>query len=632
MGGVMKSRIIAFVFLTATAVATPALADDTSEKVVVTANRLPQPQREVASDVTIIDEAEIKHRGATFVIDVLRGQPGVTVTQTGGPGGVAAVRLRGEEGYRTLLLIDGIKVSDPSGTQNISYFTNLPAAGIERIEIVRGPQSLLYGAEAIGGVINVITKRGSAGVQYGGAVMAGSFGTTDLQGYVRGASGMFDWAVQGDRYDTSGFSSQAGPGFNEADGFKNKMVHGVFGVTPDEHSRIEAVVRYTDSAADFDRFFDSNSVLYTDQFAAQLSGHTAWDQGRLVADAKIAYFSQDRGDYENGVPYSCPPFSCGSRFDSNRWHGEATASYQFLQSQRFLFGGDLEREAATTNFLNRSRQDTGVYGEWLGRFGDDVFLTAGGRYDNDDQFGGHTTWRATGAYLVSLVDGWQPVKLRASYGTGFRAPSLFELYDASSGNSNLKEETGRGFDAGADVSFPHGSFSATYFDQEIENEIRFDQTSFFTYFQSKSTSTSKGVELELSYELVGGLTLTGDYTYTDAKIASNDTENGLQRVRRPRHSGAITANYAFFEGRANLNANLEFAAHQVDLIFPLPFFLPAHTPLDDHAVLNLAGSYEIAPGISLTLKGVNVLDEHYEEALGFATQRASVFGGISAAF
>src|SRR5262249_50754035 len=152
--------------------------------------------------------------------------------------------------------------------------------------------------------------------------------------------------------------------------------------------------------------------------------------------------------------------------------------------------------------------------------------------------------------------------------------------------------------------FPHGTFSATYFDQEIEDEIRFDQTFFFTYFQSQSTSTSRGVELELSYELIAGLTLTGDYTYTDAKIASNDTENGLQRVRRPRHSGSITANYAFFEGKATLNANLEFAAHQVDLIFPPPFFLPAHTPLDDHTVLNLAASYEVFPGISVNVKGV----------------------------
>ena len=150
--------------------------------------------------------------------------------------------------------------------------------------------------------------------------------------------------------------------------------------------------------------------------------------------------------------------------------------------------------------------------------------------------------------------------------------------------------------------------------------------------ESSSTSTSKGVELKLSYELIDGLTLTGDYTYTDAKIASNDTENGLQRVRRPRHSGAVTANYAFFEGRANLNANLEFAAHQVDLIFPPPFFLPAHTPLDDHAELNLAGSYEVVPGVALTVKGVNVLDEHYEEALGFSTQRASLFAGVTAAF
>ena len=626
----MRLRLLPIAILWTFALPAARADDVVPETVVVTANRLPQPVREVGSDVTIIDEAEIKQRGATFVIDVLRGQPGVSVTQTGGPGGFAAVRLRGEEGYRTLLLIDGIKVSDPSGTQNISYFTNLPASGIARIEIVRGPQSLLYGAEAIGGVINVVTKRGAPGVQYGGVAMAGSFGTTDAQGYVRGASGIFDWSVTGDRYDTEGFPAQ--PAFPADDGFKNGMIHSVLGVTPSDHTRIEAVLRYTDSAAEFDRAGFQNNVLYTDQFAGELAAKGSWNNDRLTGEAKLTYFSQDRGDYGDGVPFACPPFACGSRFDSDRWRGEASGSLEVATGQRLLVGADAEREAATTDFLNRSRGDVGAYGEWLGRFGDDVFLTAGLRFDNDDQFGDHLTWRATGAYLVPLFPGLEPVKFRASYGTGFRAPSLFELYDASAGNPNLKEETGQGADAGIDLSFPHGTLGVTLFDQRIDDEIRFDQTTFFTYFQSQSTSTSRGVELELTYEILDGLTLSGDYTYTDAKIASNDTENGLARVRRPRHSGSVTANYSFFDGRANLNANLEFAAKQEDLIFPPPFFLPAHTPLDGHAVVNLAGSFEVVPGVALTLKGVNVFDERYEEAVGFTTQRASIFGGVSVGF
>jgi vitamin B12 transporter len=586
------------------------------EEVVVTADRLERPVRETGSDVTIIDEAEIKRRGATFLADVLRGQPGVGVTQTGGPGGQVAVRLRGEEGYRTLLLIDGMKVSDPSGTQVTPYFTNLPASNIERIEIVRGPQSLLYGADAIGGVINIITKRGAPGTQFGGSAISGSFGTVAGSAHLRGAQGLFEWSLAGEQYDTDGFSAKNGPGFVEDDGFDNGYVHGIIGISPGENLRLEAIARYTDSEVEFDAFSDSDSVLYTEQFAGQLSAKGSWDG--FGAEAKLAYFSQNRADYDSGAPNVF-----GSRFDAERDRADFLATWQIAPSHRVLGGFDFEHERATTDALDTGRDATGVFAEWIGRF-DQLFLSAGARFDDHSQFGDHTSWRGTAAYLVRLRESGT-IKLRASYGTGFRAPSLFELYDGFSGDPTLKEETGYGWDTGIDVIFARGSLSLTYFDQHIEDEIRFDPT-FFVYFQSDSHSTSRGVEFSGEVLLTDGLTLAGSYTYTDARVASRDAENGLPRLRRPRHSGSATINYAFLDGRANVNAAFEFAAKHEDGFFIF------RTPLDGHGVVNLTASFAIIDGIELAVKGVNLFDEQYVEASGYATQGASIYGGISAAF
>jgi vitamin B12 transporter len=604
--------------LAAAACAHPAYAqaDTVDEKVVVVATKQSRKASETGSQVTVISREDIERKGAVFAIDVLRDAPGVSVTQTGGPGGQASVRLRGEEGYRTLLLVDGMKLSDPAGTQSLFNFANLMARDIERIEILRGPQALLYGADAIGGVIAITTRRGGPKAEHSLAIEAGSFKTVTGALSTRGQAGAFDYALSASAFDNEGISAKSGPAFTEPDGYANLTLHGVAGISLAEAVRLEAVARYVDAEADFDGFFGENNVLYTEQFSGRLALTGTTDDRRLSGTLAANYMTQNRADYENGAP-----FLFGSRFDSERRRLEALGRFAAAADHDLVVAADYEDEQATTDFLKRGRAIWGALAEYQGRLSAETFVTLGARFDDHEEFGQHVSWRATAAHELHR-EGDLRLTAKASAGTGFRAPSLFELYDAFSGDPTLKEEAGFGWDLGLDVEFAKGvSASIAYFNQSIEDEIRFDPN-FFVYIQNPSTTKSWGVETTLSAVLVEGLRAEAAYTYNEATVGSLDAENGLPRARRPRHIGSLSLDYAFDEGRGGVTASLQTAAKHEDGFFTF------RTPLDGRAVVNLSGRYRVLDGVTITLRGQNIFDERYREAAGFNSARAGVFAGL----
>lgn len=292
------------------------------ETLVVTANRKPTPLAQVGASVTVVDVDAAKSRGDVFVIDALRGLPGVSLTQTGGPGGQSVVRLRGEEGYRTLVLVDGVRVSDPAAPQSLTEFAHLLLSDVARIEIVRGPQSLLYGADAIGGVIAISTKRGQGAMTANASVSAGSFATFAGAVSVSGSSGAFDYALSVHGFETDGYSAREGAGYSEDDGYSNTTFHAVLGYALGEDTRLEAVLRSYDAEAQFDRDndFDGNAdednQLFTEQTTARLALTTPLFD-LIESTFAATYLTQNRGDYAAGAP-----FAFGSRFDAERWRSE----------------------------------------------------------------------------------------------------------------------------------------------------------------------------------------------------------------------------------------------------------------------------------------------------------------------
>lgn len=616
----IRHILLASVFLLAGA--TPLFAQETQEldaqRIVVTATRIATPLRQVGASVSVIDATLELNKGKIFVLDALRSVPGLVVTQTGGSGGQAVVRLRGEENYRTLVLIDGVRISDPAAPQALTEFAHLLLSSIDRIEVVRGPQSLLFGADAIGGVVNIITKRGERGFHGTFAVSGGSFETAFGSGTLSGGDEMFDATVTVSVYRTDGFTAREGVGYVEDDGYENVTLHSVIGFQPSDDIRVEGVFRVYDAEAqidrdnDFDGNADEDNVLYTEQVAGKVSAE--FPLFEVSNTLSGSYLSQNRADYANGAP-----FFFGATFDAEKWRGEYLGTVDVSDSDTLIFGFDYEAEEVRTDSLVRERRIWGIYGEWATEPVENLFLTAGVRYDEHEQFGDHTSVRATAAYLFNLIEGEGETKLRASVGTGFRAPSLYELFDAFSGDPTLLEEQGNGFDIGFDQQLWGDALTlgVAYFDQTIDEEIRFDPN-LFIYIQNPGSSTSQGVETHVTLVPTDNVTVEASYTYTDARVNSSDLEDGLPRQRRPRHAWFVEGAYEFLEGDARLAVSAYGAAVAED------GFYIFRSNLDNYAVVDLMASYSFAEDWVAALRGTNVLDEQYQTVAGYATPDAAV--------
>ena len=606
-----------------------ARADEVDE-IVVTATKRETPLRQIGSSVSVLNGAELELRGFRFVGEALRQVPGVSVTRSGGAGQLSTVFLRGEESYRTLMLVDGLEMSDISAPQVTANFANLLLNDVAQIEVVRGPQSLLYGSDAIGGVISVETRRGAQGIEGFAAAEYGAFNTSSLAVGLSGAEGDFDFNISGQYFSTDGFSAKEDdPTLDDKDGYENKSVFAVLGFEPSEDLRLQAVVRYGTAEAEFDGFaFDPDRELFTEETGARISAEWTVLAGRLTQLIAGSRYTSNRADYDGGLPRRGFFGDLQSGFDGEREKIAYLATFQVNEPNAFLLGSDYETEKVRTDAFRDRTGIVGIYGEWQSSIADTVFLTGGLRFDQHEDFGSSLTYRATSAVLLELIPAGE-TKFHASVGSGFRAPSLNEQgRNATFGLPTIDEEKSRAFDIGVQQGIldGRGAIDVTYFSQRIEDEIRFDNVGFTGYFQSSGSSVSKGVEVALEIEPIDGLKFLASYTYTDSTVNSPDLEDGLPRIRRPKHVGNVDVSYAFWQDRANVGANLRTAAETQD------GFREFRTQLDDHAVLDLSAAVELVRGVRLRGRIENVLNEQYQEVNGFATSDRAAYVGIDGRF
>ncbi len=601
-------------------------AQPPSEEMIVTGTLIPVPKREIGTAVSVIDSQQIELRGYDGLADLLRTQPGIGVTNTGGQGKRTVLRIRGEEGYRTQLIIDGVKAVDPSGTQVGPDFDSLLATDdLERVEILRGPQGFLYGADA-GGVVNVMTRRGNG--PFGGHVSleGGSFGTRRVNASVAGGSDTGDYYVSANNFSTDGFNSQtADTVLHDRDGADNTTWHTRLGWNLSNDWRLQLVARNIDAKDQYDGCFHPvtfatvyDCVATTDQTTYKVSGE--YDGKKVTHSFGYSSIDLRHDNLSQGLSAFATHGELG-RF-------EYTGSYRPAGGQTLVYGVDLQDERVTSG-EHQQRNQNGYYVEYEGEFGKGVFFTAGARHDDNDDFGSHTSGRVSVAIIRGLQGG-NAVKYRASYGTGFRAPSLFEIeYNRGpfsfppAAGLVLSPEESKGYDLGFDFDAKNGlHFEATLFKQNITDEVFFDLTTFSGYLQSQGESESNGIELGLTVPIGKRLEFLANLTTNDTADTTNQ-----QRLRRPKRYGNFGIQYTSSE-ELHFLVSARFARDAIDI--NTVTFTPA--PLPDYTVLDASVSYSFSKAFEVYGRIENLADESYVEAVGFNTAGRAGYVGVRVRF
>jgi vitamin B12 transporter len=594
------------------------------EEMIVTSSLVPQPRREIGTAVSVLDFDEMQLRGYTEVADALRTQPGISVSNSGGIGKSTSVRIRGEESYRTTLIIDGVRAVDASAPQVSPDFDSLLATSdFDRIEVLRGPQGFIYGADA-GGVVNVMTKRGAGDLGARVGLEYGDFATRKIDAAVSGGSDRGDYYVSVTDLDTDGFNARADDTvLADDDGSRNTTVHAKLGWNVSDGLRLQLVARNIDASTMYDGCFSTTTFAPVNDCSATTNQTTY----RLSAD-------YDSGDYTNTFAYSDVDiardnFSVGvSAFKTEGQTGrlEYTGSYRPSETLTLVYGVDLEKDKLIGDPESFDRRQNGYYFEYEGAFSNRFFLTAGARYDDNDDFGQHTSSRVSGAYLQNLGDG-RSLKYRASYGTGFRAPSLYELsYNTGpfafppAAGRHLNEETSRGYDVGVEYDTKLGlHVELTYFDQDIRNEIYFDAVGFSGYLQETGgRSASTGFEVVAEVPLGHGLRLLANWTDNDATDLT-----GEPRLRRPKDLANVGLMYQARSQKVQVIANYRLARDAVDV---------GGAPLEDYDVVDLSASYAVNDRFEIYGRVENVTNQDYQEVAGYNTAGRSVYGGVRMRF
>jgi vitamin B12 transporter len=614
---VLSCSALAASLVTATAEETPGRLGDT----VITATRTPTPLDDVGSAVTVIDRAQIIASQARTLSDVLRRVPGVSVVQSGKPGGQTSIFLRGLNSNQTLFLIDGARINNPlSGLVTLSSFT---PDQIERIEVVRGPQSTLYGADALGGVINIITRQGEGPMT---GSLTGEVGSDDayrVAGEISGGSRKFSGALSIAQWSTDNVAPN--------EDYENFTIGGSATYRPLENFALGAVVRFTKAESglpgpvaavppDLSERLEDQTLFA--RVSLDLTLFDIWHQTLSISETHEELF--DRGD----------PFAVSdSRSDVLQvgWqHTVQLAKWNTLTAglDWYLNRGEYETLGATP--FDESITNTAVYLQDQATFFDRLSLTLGGRYDEHSEFGGHFTWRSA-AVLRFDEPG---TRLKASGGTGFKAPTLSDLFltfpspppfSSFVANPDLEPEKSSGWDAGFEQDFGKwATLDVRYFENSVRDLITFAFVApNFTQTNIERART-RGIEASLEVRPCQDLTLWASYTWL-AEAENLSTKGRL--LRRPEHTATVGAHYRL-QDRFDFHTQVTLVGERED-IDPVTF---ARTDNGRYAKWDVAVSAEVTSNVRVFGRVENILDEDYEEALGFPALGRVFWGGLTLKF
>jgi len=604
--------------------ATPALAQD--DDIVVTASGIEQPRDEVGQAISVIDADTIRTRQAVDVTDLLMTTPGVRFNRSGTTGAATGVSLRGAETTQTLVLIDGVKVNDPSGIGDGYDFGHLLVGNIRRIEVLRGSNSVVYGSQAIGGVVNVMTGTPAEGYAANASVDYGYSDTLNAKADVSGTSGIASGGVGMAYFRTDGISSAARSfGATEKDGYKNIAANAKLKLSFTDTLSLDLRGYYIHADLDYDSFFgapaDSADISKSDQYVGYAGINLALLDGKLTNRAAVTWFRNDRDYYF--VRGTDPDYG----YSGTNLRFEYEGVYAPVDQAKLVFGYEHERpDYDFFGFGDTSSAKANidsVYALAIVKPVAGLSVTGGVRHDDHSQFGGATTFGANANYTPNHG----ATNFRLSYGEGFKAPSLYQLYDMFSGNADLKPERSKSYDIGFDQSLDDGRamLSVTAFRRDTRNQINYDNNSFL--YGNLDRTRAKGVEATLTLKPVDALTLTGSYSYIDARDRSpGSVDEGKRLLRRAANAVSVSADYAWPFGLST-GATITMVGDSFDLDASRN-----RVQLDGYAIVGLRASFPIGEHLEIYGRIDNLSDQEYATAYGYGVYGRSAYGGVRVRF
>ncbi len=589
------------------------------QEITVTASRIEEAVKESPSSITVIGRSDIEAMNVRFLPDVLRGVPALNIRQTGGTGKLATVTLRGANARHVLVMIDGIKVN--STTTGAFDFSGINVDDIERIEIIKGPQSIMHGSEAMAGVINIITKKGKDRPRLDASFETGSFGTYKPSLTFSGGTERLDYRITGTYFHTDGISvARAG---TERDGYENASISKKFGFRPTERLELGFTGRYSRDRSELDfgttRPDDPNYIQRGSRLLlsgrAKLYLFDAWEQILTVSTSKDDLKTRD-------------PEDVGGQVSSDITTGIDTIDWQhnlYFSDVYTLTGGvEHRREKGKSESVapptgarelrfDKSIDNKALYlNNKLSFFDNTLILNAGLRHDVHETFGSKTTYRIGAVYDIKPAS----MRIRGNYGTGFKSPTLNQLFwpDVGwfKGNPDLKPEESSAWEIGIDKRVLKDKIflSLTYFDQKYKNLIA-------GWYPPRNIAKAevKGIEADADLKVSDTVNIKIGYAYLDSK----DKETNKKLPRSPKDKVSISADYR--KNNLLLNVQYIYMGKQYDRA-------REGDELKAYSLVNLSASYKVSKEITLFGRIHNLFDQKYEEAKGFNTYGLSIFGGI----
>jgi vitamin B12 transporter len=619
--------MLSLIALAAAQAAVPQAAIDTGKyldahEIVVTATRAEQDQSQVGQAITVITAGDLQRRQLPVISDLLATTPGITVARNGGPGQLTAVRIRGAEDGHTLVVIDGVRVNDPTSTSGAFDFGNLITDNIERIEVLRGPASVPWGSQALGGVVNIVNARPGP-IPH--ATLRGEYGYKDqvnLVGNASGTLGSVAASLGGGWYRDDGISAYKFG--TERDGYRHFAGNSRVEVGIARGVSLDLRGYYANSKVGYDgfppptfSFADTNDHSKTEQ-SVGYAGLNA-EFGKLKN--RVAFTINDI----NRDAFGSNPFGARGRVERYEYQGDAD-----LGVARLVFGAEHENSRyldVQANAKYRTHAASG-YAQAIVTPVEAVTLTGGLRVDDYKTYGTKVTGAANAAFTTGKTI------FRASYAGGFKAPTLYQLYGpyGTATETNvpvLQPETARSVDLGVEQGFGHGRVGVTLFGRNTRNQIDFADCFStptlpgcaahpFGYYINLLKTRARGVETFVEYRPVEGLTLLANYTFNDAE----NRVTGATLLRRPKHSGNVSADWS--NDRFGLGGSVQVTSRSQDVDFVT--FAP--TTLGGYTLVGLRGSVKLGDRFELFARVENLFDENYETVSGYGTLGRNAHAGV----